>query len=65
LTPEELQIARFASEGLSNAEIGARMFISPRTIEWHLRKVFNKPGVRSRRELANALPGSDTGLVPT
>jgi DNA-binding CsgD family transcriptional regulator len=64
LTAQERQIALLASDGLSNPEIGARLFLSPRTVEWHLRKLFTKLGVRSRRELANALPSSDSQLVP-
>jgi len=55
LTPQERQIAELARDGLSNPEIGARLFLSPRTVEWHLRRVFAKLGIRSRRELANAL----------
>jgi DNA-binding CsgD family transcriptional regulator len=64
LTAQERQIAQLARDGLSNPEIGARLFLSPRTVEWHLGKVFTKLGVRSRRELANALPSSDSQLVP-
>jgi DNA-binding NarL/FixJ family response regulator len=57
LTAQETQIARLAREGLSNPEIGARLFLSPRTIEYHLGKVFTKLGIGSRTELGNVLPG--------
>jgi DNA-binding CsgD family transcriptional regulator len=57
LTAQETQIARFARDGLSNAEIGARLFISPRTVEYHLHKVFMKLGISTREHLDRSLPG--------
>jgi DNA-binding CsgD family transcriptional regulator len=56
LTMHEAQIARLAAAGHTNQEIGAQLFLSHRTVEWHLRNVFNKLGLRSRRELRSALP---------
>jgi DNA-binding NarL/FixJ family response regulator len=56
LTPQEEHIARLARDGLSNPEIGAMLYLSPRTVEWHLRKVFAKLGIKTRGALRTALP---------
>ena len=65
LTVQERQIAELARDGLSNPEIGARLFLSRRTVQYHLGKVFGKLGIRSRDELASALASSGSELVQT
>jgi DNA-binding NarL/FixJ family response regulator len=71
LTPQELQVAILAADGKTNREVGKQLFLSPKTIEWHLGHVYRKLGISSRSKLVRALeerqlvaspPGSGTEL---
>src|SRR5262249_24612786 len=69
LTPQEQQVAAFVADGLSNKEVAAQLFLSPRTIDAHLRNVFAKLGITSRTQLASllhggGLPGVEAGAAP-
>jgi DNA-binding NarL/FixJ family response regulator len=64
LTAQEVQVARLARDGLSNPEIGARLFISPRTAQYHLSNVFTKLGITSRSQLDRVLAAGPDTAVP-
>jgi LuxR family maltose regulon positive regulatory protein len=64
LTPQELQVALGATDGLTNKEIAARLFLSPKTVEFHLTRAYRKIGVRSRAELAGILRSSLAPKAP-
>jgi DNA-binding CsgD family transcriptional regulator len=62
LTPKEIQIARLVAEGMSNKEVAAQLFLSPRTIDYHLRNVFTKLALTSRTQLAHVPLGTEEPL---
>lgn len=64
LTPQEKQIASLVQDGFSNPEVGSRLFLSPRTVEWHLRKIFTKLSITSRRQLRDVLPRGEYEAAP-
>ena len=64
LTAQEAQIVKLVGEGRTNPEIGAQLYISPRTVEWHLRKVFTKLGISSRKELRGVAPKDERPSIP-
>ncbi|MFD9326258.1 ATP-binding protein [Streptomyces sp. NPDC060065] len=64
LTPQEKQIALLVQDGFSNPEVGSRLFLSPRTVEWHLRKIFTKLSITSRRQIRDVLPRGKYEATP-